>query len=70
MNDDNGMVVSNALASLLELSDYYNKDLLCLNPVLINKLLTSMNECSEWGQIIIMDALSKYIPSEANEIEN
>lgn len=35
---------------------------LSLSFAALTKLLTSLNECTEWGQIGILDALSTYIP--------
>ena len=29
-----------------------------MNTATINKLLTALNECTEWGQIFILDSLS------------
>ena len=52
------MVVANATAALSEISESHpNSNLLDLNPQNINKLLTALNECTEWGQIFILDCL-------------
>ncbi|EPQ04087.1 AP-2 complex subunit beta [Myotis brandtii] len=46
--DSNLMVVANVVAVLSEISDsHLNSNLLDLNPQNINKLLTSLNECTE-----------------------
>uniref|UniRef100_A0A2K5E9W2 AP complex subunit beta n=1 Tax=Aotus nancymaae TaxID=37293 RepID=A0A2K5E9W2_AOTNA len=54
--DSNPMVVANAIVALSEISEsHQNSNLLDLNSQNINKLLTALNECTEWGQIFILD---------------
>jgi vesicle coat complex subunit len=36
----------------------------------INKLLTALNECTEWGQVFILDSLATYSPTDAQEAQN
>jgi AP-1 complex subunit beta-1 len=36
----------------------------------LQKLLAALNECSEWGQVFILDSLSKYEPRDANDAES
>ena len=36
----------------------------------INKLLTALNECTEWGQVFILDSLANYIPKDEQEAQN
>ena len=33
----------------------------------VNKLLTALNECTEWGQIFILDSLNNYSPRDEKE---
>uniref|UniRef100_A0AAQ5ZQK7 AP complex subunit beta n=1 Tax=Amphiprion ocellaris TaxID=80972 RepID=A0AAQ5ZQK7_AMPOC len=67
--DSNPMVVANAVAALSEISESHpNSNLLDLNPQNINKLLTALNECTEWGQIFILDCLSNYNPKDEREL--
>jgi AP-1 complex subunit beta-1 len=33
-----------------------------LNPNTVSKLLTALNECTEWGQVFILDSLALYEP--------
>uniref|UniRef100_A0A9R1SGV6 AP complex subunit beta n=2 Tax=Cyprinus carpio TaxID=7962 RepID=A0A9R1SGV6_CYPCA len=40
------------------------------NPMNINKLLTALNECTEWGQIFILDCLSNYNPKDEREAQS
>ena len=58
------MVVANAVAALSEIGrdDFLNKGV-------VNKLLTALNECTEWGQIFILDAVAEYIPSDNREAQ-
>uniref|UniRef100_A0A8D1UKE3 AP complex subunit beta n=1 Tax=Sus scrofa TaxID=9823 RepID=A0A8D1UKE3_PIG len=69
--DSNPMVVANAVAALSEISESHpNSNLLDLNPQNINKLLTALNECTEWGQIFILDCLSNYNPKDDREAQS
>ncbi|KAK2099864.1 AP-2 complex subunit beta [Saguinus oedipus] len=65
------MVVDNAVAALSDISESHpNSNLLDLNPQNINKLLTALNECTEWGQIFILDCLSNYNPKDDQEAQS
>ncbi|KAM9237692.1 LOW QUALITY PROTEIN: AP-2 complex subunit beta-like [Dugong dugon] len=69
--DLNPMVVANAVAALSEISEsHLNSNLLDLNPQNIKKLLTALNECTEWGQIFILDCLSNYNPKDDREAQS
>lgn len=67
IGDSSPMVVANAVASLCDIGDTIGYDVLRLKPKLVNKLLAALNECSEWGQIVLLDALAAYIPEDENE---
>lgn len=58
--DANPMVVSNCVAALNEISNMsgHNRFDFLSNPDLANTLLNALNECNEWAQVIILDALS------------
>mmetsp|Transcript_85738 Transcript_85738/g.255579 ORF Transcript_85738/g.255579 Transcript_85738/m.255579 type:complete len:924 (+) Transcript_85738:49-2820(+) len=62
LGDANPMVVANAVASLCEISTSSRRNYLQLNEDVISKLLPALNECSEWGQVFILDALAMYDP--------
>ncbi|KAL7986733.1 hypothetical protein Chor_013016 [Crotalus horridus] len=47
-----------------------SSNLLDLNPQSINKLLTALNECTEWGQIFILDCLASYMPKDDREAQS
>eukprot|EP01083_Nonionella_stella_P035961 98097_1 len=63
ISDPNPMVVANAVAALTEISELSGKDKFGINSSTRQKLLTALNECTEWGQVFILDALAKYEPS-------
>ncbi|ELP84876.1 AP-2 complex subunit beta-1, putative [Entamoeba invadens IP1] len=62
--DSNHVVVANALAALNEINDMSDKhDVFEVNSDNLNILLTALNKCAnEWGQVIILDTISKYVP--------
>ena len=66
------MVVSNAVAALSDISEASTSGLsiLDMSPSSLNKMLTALNECSEWGQVFILDALSSnYSPRDEREAQ-
>ncbi|XP_059683864.1 AP-1 complex subunit beta-1 isoform X7 [Gavia stellata] len=71
ISDSNPMVVANAVAALSEIAESHpSSNLLDLNPQSINKLLTALNECTEWGQIFILDCLANYMPKDDREAQS
>lgn len=64
LNDGNATVVSNALVSLAICSDLKGEPLLKLTETLVQKLLTAMNDCNEWGVVYILDTLTAYLPKD------
>ncbi|XP_072921813.1 AP-1 complex subunit beta-1 isoform X4 [Hemitrygon akajei] len=71
ISDSNPMVVANAVAALSEIAESHpNSNLLDLNFQTINKLLTALNECTEWGQIFILDCLANYSPKDDREAQS
>lgn len=70
LQDGNAIVVANACASLLEISNVTGKNYFKLNKNQnLSKLLTAVNESNEWGQIYILEALSIYDPAGTEEAE-
>ncbi|CAD5120831.1 DgyrCDS9385 [Dimorphilus gyrociliatus] len=71
VSDSNPMVVANAVAAICEILDVSDldssHDTLRIDSHIINKLLTALNECTEWGQIFILDAISSYNPEDERE---
>merc|ERR1719320_1257280 len=72
LGDSNPMVVANAVAALTEINEASStgKPLIEMNTATINKLLTALNECTEWGQIFILDNLSSYNPKDDREAQS
>ncbi|XP_045465624.1 AP-1 complex subunit beta-1 [Harmonia axyridis] len=72
LSDSNPMVVANAVAALSEINESSptGQPLVELNTSTINKLLTALNECTEWGQVFILDSLSNYNPKDDREAQS
>lgn len=72
LSDSNPMVVANAVAALSEIGDVSPTAaaMMEINSQTINKLLTALNECTEWGQIFILDSLAQYTPKDDREAQS
>eukprot|EP00746_Dinoflagellata_sp_MGD_P007537 gnl/MRDRNA2_/MRDRNA2_114934_c0_seq1.p1 gnl/MRDRNA2_/MRDRNA2_114934_c0~~gnl/MRDRNA2_/MRDRNA2_114934_c0_seq1.p1 ORF type:complete len:910 (+),score=206.89 gnl/MRDRNA2_/MRDRNA2_114934_c0_seq1:124-2853(+) len=71
LSDANPMVVANAVAGLTEISETRGKGVLNLDDeATIPKLLAALNECTEWGQVFILDALAMYKPVDSKDAES
>ena len=72
LSDSNPMVVANAVAALSEINEASpsGRPLIEMNAATINKLLTALNECTEWGQVFILDSLSNYTPKDEREAQS
>lgn len=70
ISDNNPMVVANAVAALSEIQENSSGPIFEITSHTLSKLLTALNECTEWGQVFILDALSKYKADDAREAEN
>ncbi|XP_022157680.1 beta-adaptin-like protein B [Momordica charantia] len=70
ISDNNPMVVANAVASLAEIQENNSRPIFEITTHTLSKLLTALNECTEWGQVFILDALSRYKAEDAREAEN
>lgn len=62
LDDSNAMVLANAVAALTEISEAAGEDFLQLNKAAMVKMLTAVNECSEWGIVFLLDMLAKHDP--------
>jgi AP-1 complex subunit beta-1 len=70
ISDANPTVVANAVAALSEISETSNNNnILQVNAAVLQKLLAALNECTEWGQVFILDTLAKYVPTDSREAE-
>lgn len=68
VSDPNPTVVANAVAALNEIAETSGDDsVLELSTSALQKLLAALNECTEWGQVSILDALAKYSPSDVKD---
>lgn len=72
LSDSNPMVVANAVAALSEINETSSsgKQLVEFKIQAINKLLTALNECNEWGQVFILDSLANYSPKDDREAQS
>ena len=71
LSDSNPMVVSNVVAALAEIHESSpHLKALVITPGILSKLLAALNECTEWGQTFILDALSDYVPRNTEEVES
>jgi len=69
ISDSNPSVVANGVAALSEISETSGRDVMKISAGVLQKLLAALNECTEWGQVFILDSLAKYTPAEAREAE-
>ena len=67
--DGNGMVVSNAVASLTEISNLKGP-VLKMDGATLHKLLTALPECSEWGRVYILDFLALHMVKDGKDIDS
>eukprot|EP01138_Halocafeteria_seosinensis_P013618 gb/GECG01013907.1/.p1 GENE.gb/GECG01013907.1/~~gb/GECG01013907.1/.p1 ORF type:complete len:950 (+),score=157.59 gb/GECG01013907.1/:1-2850(+) len=71
LSDANATVVANAMAALAEIQEHYPRDIIALTGPMRNQLLAALDECTEWGQVFILDALGRfYSPPDGHEAEN
>jgi AP-1 complex subunit beta-1 len=70
IGDANPMVVANAVAALAEIADASGRrDVFPITSAVLFKLLAALNECTEWGQVFILDALAGYNAQNATDAE-
>jgi vesicle coat complex subunit len=62
-------VVANAVAALGEINETSPHPIIEMNTVMVNKLLTALNECTEWGQVFILDCVANYNPTDEREAQ-
>lgn len=72
LSDSTPMVVANTVAALAEIGEVSPTAtaLTDLDTPTINKLLTALNECTEWGQVFILDSLAGYEPKDDHEAQS
>eukprot|EP01129_Flabellula_baltica_P016237 TRINITY_DN8557_c0_g1_i1.p1 TRINITY_DN8557_c0_g1~~TRINITY_DN8557_c0_g1_i1.p1 ORF type:complete len:801 (-),score=199.86 TRINITY_DN8557_c0_g1_i1:20-2395(-) len=69
LTDSNPMVVANAVAALAEIDEVSPDPIFEITKSNLGRLMTAMEACTEWGQVFIMNSLSKYNPRDAREAE-
>lgn len=70
IGDANPMVVANAVAALSEIADASGRrDVLQITSAVLFKLLAALNECTEWGQVFILDALAGHSAASSADAE-
>ncbi|CAD8159436.1 unnamed protein product [Paramecium pentaurelia] len=67
--ESNALVLANLIQSMREIEVVNGKQLILMNPKIIQKLLLAIDECMEWGQIFILDYLATYDPVESKQAE-
>jgi AP-1 complex subunit beta-1 len=70
LSDSNPAVVANAVAALCEIQSNTDAKVFKITASTLHKLLAALNECTEWGQVFVMDALTDYRPSDSREAES
>eukprot|EP00884_Botryococcus_braunii_P018680 jgi/Botrbrau1/5496/Bobra.27_1s0033.1 len=70
LSDSNPMVVANAVAALAEIQEVSGKPVFQITHQTLFKLLRALNECTEWGQVFILDSLASYPGSDAKDAES
>lgn len=70
LSDSNPTVVANAVAALTEIDEVSKKSIFQINSGNLTKLLHALNECTEWGQVFILNSLAKYKPEGEKDAEN
>ena len=69
ISDGNAMVVSNAVASLLEITKRKGQ-FFEMDGSSLHKLLTALSEWTEWDRWYILDFLAIHLPSDTREIDS
>ncbi|CAN6295077.1 unnamed protein product [Urochloa humidicola] len=69
LKDDDPYVRKTA-AICVEIQDSSVRPIFEITSHTLSKLLTALNECTEWGQVFILDSLSRYKAADAREAEN
>lgn len=70
LRDDNPMVVSNVIAAIMEINETRSKPILVLSAETVIPILSALNDCTEWCQTIILDALCHYVPETTDHAES
>lgn len=67
--ETNPLVLANLIIALSEIQTLQGKQLIQINQAILQRLLTAINDCMEWGQVCIMDYMINYVPVDQKEAE-
>lgn len=67
LNDSNPMVISNAAAAIMEINSKRSTPIYKFTATNISTFSNAIQSSSEWCQAILLDAISKYEPSDSDE---
>lgn len=72
---DATQVVANTVAALTDIHNSAvaagaNEDIFSITNSVLSKLLIALNECSEWGRVAILNALSRFTTESDQESEH
>lgn len=70
LGDSNPMVVANAVAALCEIDEVSSEAVFTINRTNLSKLVNALEECTEWGQVFILNSLAKYNPKDGKEAQS
>jgi AP-1 complex subunit beta-1 len=70
LSDPNPAVVANAVAALCEIQETSTEKVFKVTASTLHKLLAALNECTEWGQVFVLDSLVDYEPADTREAES
>jgi vesicle coat complex subunit len=67
LSDSNPLVVANAVAALVEIDEVSSTPVFTINRSILGKLVTALEESSEWAQCYILNSLARYTPRDGRE---
>ncbi|KAJ7484598.1 adaptin N terminal region-domain-containing protein [Mycena latifolia] len=80
ISDSNPMVVANTVAALTDIhiaasaqpstSTGPNPGLFIISTAVLNRLLIALPECSEWGRVVVLNALARYVTQDEKESDH
>ncbi|KAK9467311.1 adaptin N terminal region-domain-containing protein [Lipomyces arxii] len=71
LGDANPMVIANAVSALSEIQEAAPETkAFVVNGAILKKLLTALNECTEWGRVSILSSIADYKTTDVREAEH
>ncbi|KAH0789492.1 Adaptin N terminal region family protein [Histomonas meleagridis] len=65
--DENPMVVANTSVALLEINEKRSTPIFQFTEETISPIISATTQCSEWMTALLLDAMSKYVPTTSEE---